>query len=203
MLLAALLAADVLLARAQRHHERALAVEVGGQAHEPARDLADERLGRTRGCPGTGPPYWGAMPSGWPSPAAMSAPYAPGGARTARETGSMTATNSAPAAWASARDVAPSARGARRSSAGASDDPGDRSVGVGEQPLERGEVGRAGGVAIGQQRASPRARGPPAEVRREGLAVVADGRRATRAPARGRVARQAIRAASAVAAPPS
>ena len=51
--------------------------------------------------PRYGPPYCGAMPSGWPSPAAMSAPYAPGGARTARETGSMTATNSAPAAWAS------------------------------------------------------------------------------------------------------
>ena len=30
--------------------------------------------------------------------------------------------------------------------------PGDRAVRVGEQPLERGEVGRAGGVAVGDQR---------------------------------------------------
>ena len=50
--------------------------------------------------PRYGPPYCGAIPSGWPSPAAMSAPYAPGGSRTARLTGSMTATNSAPAACA-------------------------------------------------------------------------------------------------------
>ena len=50
--------------------------------------------------PRYGPPYCGAMPSGWPSPAAMSAPYSPGGARTASETGSTTATKSAPAACA-------------------------------------------------------------------------------------------------------
>src|SRR3990170_4255764 len=48
--------------------------------------------------PRYGPPYIGAMPSGWPSPAAMSAPYAPGGASTASETGSTTATKRAPAA---------------------------------------------------------------------------------------------------------
>ena len=50
--------------------------------------------------PRYGPPYWSGMPSGCPSPAAMSAPYSPGGASTASDTGSMTLTNRAPAACA-------------------------------------------------------------------------------------------------------
>ena len=41
-----LVAADVLLARAQRHHEGALAADVGRHPDEPAGDLADERVGR-------------------------------------------------------------------------------------------------------------------------------------------------------------
>ena len=40
-----LLPPDVLLARAHRHHERPLPVEVLGHAHEPARDLADQGVG--------------------------------------------------------------------------------------------------------------------------------------------------------------
>ena len=41
-----LVAPDVLLARAKRHDEGPLAVEVGGHADQPARDLAHERIGR-------------------------------------------------------------------------------------------------------------------------------------------------------------
>ncbi len=41
-----LLAADVLLARPQRHHERPSAIEVGRLADQPAGDLSDQRLGR-------------------------------------------------------------------------------------------------------------------------------------------------------------
>ena len=40
-----LLAPDVLLARAKGHHERPLPVQVRGHAHQPAGDLADERVG--------------------------------------------------------------------------------------------------------------------------------------------------------------
>ncbi len=39
------------------------------------------------------------IPSGWPSPQAMSAPYAPGGWNRPSEIGSHTTTSSAPAAW--------------------------------------------------------------------------------------------------------
>ena len=82
--------------------------------------------------PRYGPPYWGGMPSGWPSPAAMSAPYSPGGARTARETGSMTATNRAPAACGS-RPISGIGLEQAEEVGLAGDDPGDRPVRVGEQ----------------------------------------------------------------------
>src|SRR4029450_13761034 len=41
-----LVAPDVLLTRTKRHHEGALAVEVGGHADQPSWDLADERVVR-------------------------------------------------------------------------------------------------------------------------------------------------------------
>ena len=69
-----LVASDVLLARAHRHDEGALAVEVGRHPDEPARDLANERIGARRGGRGTDRRTAARCPSGWPSPAAMSAP---------------------------------------------------------------------------------------------------------------------------------
>ena len=112
-----LLAPDVLLAGAHRHDERARAVEVGGHARRAGPGSGERAHRSRRGSRGTGRRTAGAIPSGWPSPAAMSAPYSPGGASTASETGSTTATNSAPAAWASGRSR-PSARAARGSWAG-------------------------------------------------------------------------------------
>ena len=82
------------------------------------------------------------MPSGWPSPAAMSAPYAPGGARTASETGSTTATNSAPAAWASRPISAIGSSRPKKFGWPATTPATGRSASA-EQPLERREVGRA------------------------------------------------------------
>ena len=92
--------------------------------------------------PRYGPPYWSGMPSGWPSPAAMSAPYSPGGASTASDTGSMTLTNSAPGRMREAPDARHVLEQAEDRGLGR-DDARDRPVGIGEQPLERLEVRRA------------------------------------------------------------
>ena len=94
--------------------------------------------------PRYGPPYWRAMPSGCPSPTAMSASYSPGGARTASEIGSTTATNRAPAAWAR-RDA--SAIGSRIPNAFGwpISTPRDRTLGIGQLALQRRQIGRAVG----------------------------------------------------------
>ena len=76
-------------------------------------------------------------------------------------------------------------------------------VGVGQHPLERREVGRAGGVARRSTSGISSSSSPPVEVRRERLRGSADGRRARSRTRSRRVARQVIRAASAVAAAPS
>ena len=132
--------------------------------------------------PRYGPPYCGAIPSGWPSPAAMSAPYAPGGARTARLTGSMTATNRAPAACASRADLGHRLEQAEEVGLGG-DDAGDRPVRVGQHPLERREVGRAGRLAVGHERDLVELEAAP-EVGPRASRGSADGRRGRRGPAR-------------------
>ena len=91
------------------------------------------------------------MPSGWPSPAAMSAPYAPGGSSTASPTGSMTATNRAPAAWA--RRPISAIGSSRPSTLGwAATTPATGCSGSAEQPLQGGQVGRAGGRPVDDER---------------------------------------------------
>ena len=83
------------------------------------------------------------------------------------------------------------------------DDARDRPVRVGQQPLERLEVGRARGRAGGDQRDLVDREAGAVGVGRERLRGSAGGRaRETRIRSR-RVARQVISAASAVAAPPS
>ena len=121
--------------------------------------------------PRYGPPKLSGIPSGWPSPAAMSAPYSPGGARTASDTGSITDTNSAPAAWArrpTARHVLEQPEDVRLGD----DDAGDRLVRVGEQPLQRLEVGGAGERPVRDERDLVGLEPGPVGVGRERLAVV-------------------------------
>ena len=55
---------------------------------------AAAELGGTSASATYGPPYIGAMPSAWPSPAAIAAPYSPGGTSTPSDTGSGMATRS-------------------------------------------------------------------------------------------------------------
>ncbi len=133
--------------------------------------------------PRYGPPYCGAIPSGWPSPAAMSAPYSPGGARTASETGSTTATNSAPAAWASATDLGHRLEQPEEVRL-AGDDPGDRAVrrrpGAARGRPGRSSRRRARRRRAGSRRPSGRRRGSTSRSSRGS----GDGPPARRGPAR-------------------
>ena len=76
-----LLAADVLLARLQREHEAAAAVDVGRLARDPARASGAGTPRAAAKKPNDGPPKSSRLPSGWPSPTAMSTPKSPGGRR--------------------------------------------------------------------------------------------------------------------------
>ena len=142
-----LVAPDVLLARAQGHDVRA-----SGRRGRPSGRRAVRAPGAPgrswrRAGPGTGRRTAARCPAAGPRRRQMSAPYSPGGARTASETGSTTATNSAPAAWARR---AASAIGSRTPKAlgWPSMTPATGSLGVGQRALERGQVGRA----VGQRR---------------------------------------------------
>ena len=120
--------------------------------------------------PRYGPPYCGAIPSGWPSPAAMSAPYAPGGARTARLTGSMTATNSAPAACASS-PIAGIGSSRPRKLGWAAITPATGRSGSASSRSSASRSVVPGGVAVGHQRDLLELEAAP-EVGPEGLPVV-------------------------------
>ena len=119
---------------------------------EAAGDLADERLACRRRSPGTGRRTGAGCPSGWPSPAAMSAPYVAG----RREDGERDGLDDRHEEGAGgvgepadlghrleqAEDVGLGRRRRRR--------PGG--PGRPSSALEGGEVGRPGGGAVGDER---------------------------------------------------
>ena len=137
-----LVAADVLLARAQGHHERTLAVEVGGHAHEPAGDLADERVGRgqdaqVRAAVLRRDAQRLALPRR--DVRAVRAGRGQDGQRDRLDDGhEQRAGGMGQLGDARHRLEEPEEVGVR------GDDPGDRSIRVGEGRLEGGQVGRAG-----------------------------------------------------------
>ena len=201
MLLAALLAPDVLLARAQRHDERALAVEVGRHPDEPAGDLADERVGR-----GEDPEVRPAVLGRDPERLALAGGDVGAVRAGRREDGQRDGLDDRDEERAGGVGE-PADLGHRLEQAEevglAGDHAGDGSVRVGQQPLEGGEVGRPGGRAVGDERDLVDGRGR----RRRSTSRSSRGSggwtaRETRTRSR-RVARQVMSAASAVAAAPS
>ena len=155
-----LVAPDVLLARLQGHDEGALAVEVRGHADEPAGDLADERVGR-----GEDPEVRAAVLRRDAERLALPRRDVRAVGARRREHGQADRARRRPR-------TAPRRRGRAGRSAGigssrpkksgcAGIDPGHRAVRVGEQPLERREVRRAGAVpsatsGISSSRGRPR-----------------------------------------------
>ena len=195
-----LVAADVLLARAKRHDEGALAVEVRGHPDEPAGDLADERVGRGED-PEVRPAVLRrdaerlALARGDVGP--VGAGRGEHGERDRLDDGH----EQRPGRMGELADPRhrleePEEVGVR------GDDPGHRAVGVGQHRLERGEVRGARRRRHRRPAGSRRAR-----ARRRSTSAASPGSadgppRLTRTRSR-RVARQVIRAASAVAAAPS
>ena len=113
----------------------------------------------------------------------------------------MTATNRAPAACASSPIRGIGSRSPRKSGFAAITPATGRSASA-EHRFERGEVGRAGRVALGDQRDLVELEAA-AEIGPQRARGSADGRRDSRAPGRGASLGTVIRAASAVAAAPS
>ena len=178
---------DVLLASAKRHHERPLPVEVVRQAHEPAGDLPDERIG--------------AREDAEVRPAVLE--------RDAQRLALAGRDIRAVRPWrgqdreghrldhaheeracgvGDARDLRHGLQQPEEVRL-AHDDPGHRPVGIREKPLERLEIGGAGGVAIRYQRQLVGLESATPEIRGEGLAIVRmDGRRHEHAFTAGRPA---------------
>ena len=96
---------------------------------------ARARPGRRR-CPGTARRTASGIPSGWPSPAAMSAPYSPGGASTASETGSIDGARTAPRLHGPGAPISDMASSRPEDVGLGGDDAGDRAVRIGEQARE-------------------------------------------------------------------
>ncbi len=196
-----LLAPDVLLARAHRHHEGALALEVGRHPDEPAGDLADERVGRGEDAEvraavlrrdaerlalagrDVGAVLAGRREHGEGDRLDDGDEQRAGGVGEATDLGHRL-------------EQAEEVRLAR-------DDAGDRAVRVGQQPLESGQVGRAGGRPVGHERDLVELQAAAVEVRPRSSRGSGGGPPATTRTRSRRVARQVISAASAVAAAPS
>ena len=145
-----LVAPDVLLARAHGHHEGALPVEVGGHPDEAPGDLADERVGR-----GQDPEVRPAVLRRDPERLALAGRDV-GAVRAGRlEDGQADRLDDGDEQRArgvrQAADLGHRLEQAEEVGLGG-DDAGDRAVRVGEHPLEGGQVGRAGGSAVGDQR---------------------------------------------------
>ena len=108
-----LLAADVLLASLEREHEPAAPVGVLRLAGDPARHPAMCSSVAQKN-PNDGPPKSSRLPSGWPSPTAMSTPHSPGGRRTPSVIASTATTSSAPRSFAAAPSASTSSTAPRK-----------------------------------------------------------------------------------------
>jgi hypothetical protein len=164
-----LVAPDVLLARAHGHHEGALPVEVGRQPDQSAGDLADERVGR------------GEDPEVRPAVLRRDAERL---ALARRDVGAIRPgrLQDRQADRLDDRDEERAGRMRQPADLGhrleqaeevglGGDDAGDRSVHVGEHPLQGGQVGRPGVRALGDQGDLVELE-PSAEVGRRRLPVV-------------------------------
>ncbi len=145
-----LVAPDVLLARAHGHHEGALSVEVGRHPDETPGDLADERVGR-----GQDPEVRPAVLRRDPERLALAGRDV-GAVRAGRlEDGQADRLDDGDEQRAGgvrqAADLGHRLEQAEEVGLGG-DDAGDRAVRVGEHPLQGGQVGRAGGSTVGDQR---------------------------------------------------
>ena len=164
-----LVAPDVLLAGAHGHDERAPAVEVGGHPDQPAGDLPDERVGR-----GQDPEIRSAVLRR----DAQRLPLAGGdigSVRTGRgQDGEADRLDDRDEERAGGMRQ-PADLGHRLEQAEEirlrGDDPGDGTVGLGQHPFERGEVGRAGRRPVRDERDLVELE-PALEVRPRGLPVV-------------------------------
>ncbi len=164
-----LVATDVLLARPERHDEGALAVEVGGHAHEAAGDLADERVGR-----GQDAQVRAAVLRRDPERLALAGgDVRPVGARRGEDGQRHRLDDCDEEGARGMGELADTGHGFEQAQEVRvrGDDAGDRPVRVGEEPLERREVRRAGVVSLGDEWDLLELQ-PAREVGREGLAVV-------------------------------
>ena len=164
-----LVAPDVLLAGAHGHDERAPAVEVGRHPDQPARDLPDERVGR-----GQDAEVRSAVLRRDAQRLALTGGDI-GPVRTGRgQDGEADRLDDRDEERAGGMGQ-PADLGHRLEQAEeiglGGDDPGDRPVGLGQHPLERGEVGRAGGRPVRDERDLLELE-PALEVRPRGLPVV-------------------------------
>ena len=145
-----LVAPDVLLARAHGHHERAPAVEVGRHPDQTTGDLADERVGR-----GQDAEIRAAVLRGDAERLALAGRDVGAVGAGWREDGQADRLDDRDEQGA--RGVGqPADLGHRLEQAEevglGGDDAGDRASGFGQHPLERGQVGRAGRLAVGDER---------------------------------------------------
>ena len=145
-----LVAPDVLLAGAHGHHERAPPIEVGRHPDETTGDLADERVGR-----GQDPEIRAAVLRGDAERLALAGGDVRAVGTGWREDGEADRLDDRDEEGA--RGVGePADLGHRLEQSEevglGGDDPGHRAPRFGQHPLERGQVGRAGGLALGDER---------------------------------------------------
>ena len=145
-----LVAADVLLARTHRHDVGALAVQVGRHPDEAAGDLADQGLGR-----GEDAEIRAAVLRGDPERLALAGRDVRAIRAGRGQDGQADRLDDGDEQGAGgvrqAADLGHRLEQAEEVGLGR-DDPGDRPVRVGQHPLEGGEIGRAGGLALGHER---------------------------------------------------